>query len=189
MDDPALGLARDRVVVRPYDDRWPQAFAEESARLRALLGPLARALEHVGSTAVPGLPAKPVLDVAIAYAHRSALEAMRDLLARAGYEDRGDQGEQGGVVFVKGPATRRTHHLHLVAEASAQWRRYLASRDALRRDDSLRARYGALKGALARRFPADRVAYTAGKDDFVADVLAKVAPARAGTFPEAGSDM
>jgi GrpB-like predicted nucleotidyltransferase (UPF0157 family) len=180
-DGSGLGLARERVVVRPYDGRWPRAFADEEARLRALVGALARAIEHVGSTAVAGLAAKPVLDVAIAYADRSALAAMRALLAQAGYEDRGDQGERGGVVVVKGPPACRTHHLHLVAAESAQWRSYLAFRDALRRDPSLRSRYAALKEELAARFPDDRVAYTDGKDEFVASTLAGLTtPPRAG---------
>jgi len=173
--DARLGLARDRVAVRPYDARWPRAFAEEGERLQALLGPLARGIEHVGSTAVPGLAAKPILDVAVAYADAESLAVMRQVLEHAGYEDRGDQGEQGGVVLVKGSHTCRTHHLHLVAEGSAQWRRYLAFRDALRGDESLRSRYATLKAHLARRFPVDRSAYTDGKDAFIAFVLGTAA--------------
>jgi len=126
-----------------------------------------------------------VLDVAIAYADPAAPASMRRVLTGAGYEDRGDQGDHGGVVFVKGPPTRRTHHLHLVASGSAQWQRYLAFRDALRRDQSLRERYSALKEELVRRRPRDRDAYTDGKDELINSAL--VSPAATGAASPAHS--
>ena len=147
----------------------------ERAILGGVFGP-EFGIEHVGSTAVPGLIAKPVVDVAIAYANRDALATIRAALATAGYEDRGDQGDAGGRMFVKGPPSCRTHHLHLVSANSRQWRGYLAFRDALRADQTLRRRYAALKIELAGRFAEDRAAYTDGKDAFVRGVLGRRGP-------------
>jgi GrpB-like predicted nucleotidyltransferase (UPF0157 family) len=191
-ESPPLGLDRDRVEIAAYDARWPREFADEAARLGELLGSAAVSIEHVGSTAVPGLDAKPVLDIAIAYANTEGLVAIRTALAAAGYEDRGDQGDAGGVVFVKGPASWRTHHLHLVAVESPQWRHYLAFRDALRFDESLRRDYATLKLELAARFPTNRSAYTDGKDAFVGCVLGtRPAPdaEKSQTIHRAGTDV
>jgi GrpB-like predicted nucleotidyltransferase (UPF0157 family) len=169
--EPPLGLARGTTVVRPYDERWPREFEREAAALRALLAGLVTAIEHVGSTAVPGLASKPVLDIAIAYPNRSVLAQARRRLVAARYHDRGELGN-AGAVFAKGPEHARTHLLHLVPAGSPQWADYLRFRDALRRDAELRERYAALKTELAHRFPSDRAAYLEGKRQLIEAALA-----------------
>lgn len=133
-------------------------------------------IEHIGSTAVPGLPAKPLLDIALAFRDRAALEAARGVLQAAGYEDRGDLGVAGGVVLAKGPHASRTHLLHLVEASDGQWERWTAFRDALRGDPGLRAAYAALKADLAARCPEDRVSYAAGKRRFIERVASAPRP-------------
>jgi GrpB-like predicted nucleotidyltransferase (UPF0157 family) len=175
---PSLGLARDRTVVRRYDLRWAQEFASEQERLRLLLAGLAADVEHVGSTAVPGLPAKPVLDIAVAVAGPDEVDQAAARLESAGYECRGDAGAEGGVIFVRGPETWRTHCLHLVGRQDPQWGRYIVFRDALRTDAELRSAYAALKQALAARFPLDRPAYVRGKAPLIEATLDRLgAPA------------
>lgn len=163
----ALGLRQGAVIVRDYDSRWPLEYERERALLTQILKGVVERIEHVGSTAVAGLAAKPMIDIALGFADRALLDDGRARLLTAGYNDRGDLGEQGGVVVTKGPESVRTHILHLVLVRSDQWGRFLAFRDALRTDRGLREEYATLKQGLARDFPDNRDAYLDGKVDFV----------------------
>lgn len=166
-----LGLPRAEVGLRAHDSRWESAYRETEERLQALIGELVVAIEHIGSTAVPGLIAKPILDIALAFPDRASLDQAALRLGAEGYEWRGDSGDKGGVVFVDGLEARRIAHLHLVEIADPQWERYVRFRNLLRRDADVRRRYEALKLELAERFPRDRLAYTDGKDRFVRESL------------------
>ncbi len=169
---PSLGLERGVVRLVPYDPAWPALFAAEARRLHAALGTgLPLALEHVGSTAVPGLAAKPILDLAGGLPPDAARAAYVAALVRAGWVHRGEQGIPGRDFFRRGEP--RAYHLHLSARDGAFWREHLAFRDALRASDALRDAYAALKHDLARRFPRDREAYIEGKGAFVRDVVAR----------------
>jgi GrpB-like predicted nucleotidyltransferase (UPF0157 family) len=141
--------------------------------VREAAGPLALDVQHVGSTAVPHLPAKPVLDLAAAV---SALEVMPELIRRLtdlGYIYRGDGKDEGGHLFVwESEPDVRTIHLHVVTDGDPQWANYLRFRDRLRADPALRRRYAELKRRLHRRFPGDRKYYTDGKHHFIRAVLA-----------------
>ena len=165
--DPPPGVASGTTLVRDYDPRWREEYEHEAGALRALLGEHALEIEHVGSTSVPGLAAKPLIDMALVFPDREQLEVARERLAAAGYDDRGDSGDSGGVIVAKGPKSGRTHVLHLVEISDPQWHRWLAFRDALKRDHGRRDEYGALKKELAARYPLDRPAYVAGKRDFI----------------------
>jgi GrpB-like predicted nucleotidyltransferase (UPF0157 family) len=160
-------------VIREYDVRWIQEFDTEAETLRSILGAWVSEIEHVGSTAVPGLAAKPVLDLALAFDSAENLSQACRLLQAKGYSDRGDQGEEGGVVFVKGPVSARTHHLHLIQAGSNQWRRYLTFRDTLRIDHVTREGYATLKKELASRYRRDRPAYQQAKSAFIQETLAR----------------
>jgi GrpB-like predicted nucleotidyltransferase (UPF0157 family) len=155
------------VVVRDYDSRWPAEFERERAALADVLDGVVDRIEHVGSTAVAGLAAKPLIDIALGFSDDALLDEGRARLLAAAYEYRGDLGEEGGVVVTKGTPSERTHILHLVLVQSDQWRRFLTFRDALRADPTVRDEYATLKRGLARRFPDDREAYTGGKAPFV----------------------
>jgi GrpB-like predicted nucleotidyltransferase (UPF0157 family) len=169
---PSLGLARGTTVLRDYDDRWPGEFLRESKELRSILGELVVAIEHVGSTAVPGLAAKPVIDIAISFRNGAGMAEGTLRLHAAGYEGGGHMGDEGGIVFAKGPESRRTHFLHLVEAGTDQWHRWLCFRDALRADQVTRDAYAALKRSLAARFPLDRPSYLAGKAEFILATIA-----------------
>ncbi|MDF1504671.1 GrpB family protein [Roseisolibacter sp. H3M3-2] len=168
----ALGLASGSVRLAAPDAGWAGAYADEAARIRAAVGGLPVAVEHVGSTAVPGLVAKPILDLLLGRPADVPGEAYVAPLAALGYVHRGPYGIPGREYFVRDDAAGlRTHHLHLVREGSALWRDHLAFRDALRADPALAAEYAALKRALAAAHAADREAYTDGKGAFVRRVL------------------
>jgi GrpB-like predicted nucleotidyltransferase (UPF0157 family) len=168
--DPALGLQSGTVVVVPYDPRWRELFVEEVGRIRAGLGAIDLVLEHTGSTAIPGLAAKPILDMLAGYHASTALPDLIYALQEAGYQHRGPQGIPEREFFRRGDP--RSYHLHLTRIGSAFWSDHLAFRDRLRADPALRDEYAALKTELAGRHPRDREAYIEGKTAFVRRVLA-----------------
>jgi GrpB-like predicted nucleotidyltransferase (UPF0157 family) len=167
---PALGLARRTVRLVRYDPRWPALYREERERLQRCLGPLP--LEHVGSTAVPGLDAKPILDLMLGVEGESARAQTIEPLRRAGYTH-GDSDVIPGRLYFRrdDEAALRTHQLSVCAFGGSFWCAHLAFRDALRADAALAAAYLRLKLDLAQRFPTDRIAYSEAKSDFVAAVL------------------
>lgn len=172
MSDEPLGLESKVVRVVPYDARWPALFEAEAARIAhaiAIAGLPALALEHVGSTAVPGLVAKPILDIAAGFPSGASPAAYVPILERLSYVYRGDGGLPGREFFRRGEP--RSHHVHLVEREGTHWARYLGFRDALRAAPALRDDYGRLKQALAERFPRDRESYITGKTEFVEGVL------------------
>ncbi len=171
MDEP-LGLASKTVRIDSYDDRWPALFWTEATRVsNAILaaGLPAVAIEPVGSTAVPGLAAKPILDLAIGRQPEIPARAYVPVLEAAGYVYRGDGGLPGREFFRRGEL--RTHHLHLVEIGGWHWQRYLGFRDALRADARLRDAYAILKRTLAAEYPHDRGAYIDGKTTFIETVV------------------
>lgn len=164
--------AHESVQVAEYDPAWPVAFERERVRVAAALGARALAIHHVGSTAVPGLAAKPIIDLLVEVARLDdALDCIAPLAA-LGYAfiDHPENVERR--FFRKG--IPRTHHLHIVERGSDTAGEHLAFRDALRADPARREAYAQLKRALAERHPNDRRAYTRGKAEFIAEVLREV---------------
>lgn len=172
-DDAPLGLANDVVELRPHDDRWPSLFAAEAKRLRAALGETILAVEHIGSTAIPEMPAKPLLDMMAAVAEGVALDRLAEGLAALGYEDCGPAGVPERTLFAKGPPEQRTHHLSLVPSGADYWHDQILFRDFLRANGDAAAAYAALKQDLLQRYRTARPDYTDGKSDFVTEVLAR----------------
>ena len=161
----------DPVVIADYDPRWPAIFASLRDRLAAALGPLAVAIEHVGSTAVPGLAAKPIVDLDIVMASGEDLWAVIERLRLLGYDHQGDLGVPGREAFTSPPGGP-PHHLYACPAGSPALARHLALRDRLRADPEAVAAYADLKRALAARFGRDRVGYTEAKTAFIEALLA-----------------
>jgi GrpB-like predicted nucleotidyltransferase (UPF0157 family) len=159
-------------IVEP-DPAWAGAARAELERLAAALGPVAVRLEHVGSTAVPGLAAKPILDLQLSVASLDPLSAYAEPLARLGYLYVPDPEMPDYRFFGRPPERPRTHHLHVCRAGGDQERRHLAVRDFLRAHPSEAASYAALKRAVAERHPQDRLAYMAGKDRYVSGLEAR----------------
>jgi GrpB-like predicted nucleotidyltransferase (UPF0157 family) len=163
------------IEVVSYDPLWPAKFEAERELLQAALVEwLAGPIEHFGSTAIPGIPAKPVIDIMAAVHSLEASRPAINALAEAGYvyfPYRPDIMHW----FCKPSAAFRTHHLHLVPLGSQRWIECLAFRAAIRGDESLAAEYAALKRQLAKKFAFDREAYTDGKTPFVERVLSSIA--------------
>jgi GrpB-like predicted nucleotidyltransferase (UPF0157 family) len=166
-----LGLEPGRVRVVPYSDAWPALYEAEIARLIALLNAagVTVVFEHTGSTAVRGLAAKPIIDILAGFASGDDRTTVIDVLQRAGYVHRGEQGIPGRDFFRLGEPRR--YHLHLTMIDSHFWREQHDFREWLRTHDETAAEYATLKYALAEQFPMDREAYMAGKARFIQDVL------------------
>jgi GrpB-like predicted nucleotidyltransferase (UPF0157 family) len=171
-DASALGLESGIVRVVPYDPRWADEFAAAARDLYDALGSSILAVSHVGSTAVPGLCAKPILDLLVSVQHFDESLALVPRLETLGYEFRPDEEIPDRHYFRRRRGTAGTHHLSLAEPTSRYHIVTLAFRDALRADPAEDRRYGELKLDLARRFPRDRENYIAGKSAFVARVLA-----------------
>jgi GrpB-like predicted nucleotidyltransferase (UPF0157 family) len=156
------------VSVVDYDPAWPKLYDGESERVRAALGDPVAAVEHIGSTAVAGLAAKPVIDILVGLrtldltrAHIAAMEAL-------GYEYLGEYGIPGRLFFHKGRP--RSHHVHAVLLGSDLWERHLAFRDFLRAHPDEAQRYGDFKRGLATEVAGDRERYVDGKSVFAYDL-------------------
>ena len=162
---PALN---DPIEVVDYDPRWAETFERERGRLSAVLGDSAMAIEHVGSTAVPGLAAKPILDIMVGAERTPLPERALVALGALGYQYRGDSGVPGKQYFRTNP---RTRHLHVVEFGAADWERTLAFRDYLRAHPAAVQEYAALKRDLARLHRDNRSRYLEGKASFIRSVL------------------
>jgi GrpB-like predicted nucleotidyltransferase (UPF0157 family) len=167
----------DEVEIVDYDPRWPLLFNEEAKRLSAVLDPsLIVRLEHFGSTAISGLPAKPIIDILIgvrslAAAQASFVEALRNL----DYVYWADNPNKDRMFFVKGMppfGLKRSHHVHVTEPDGAMWRR-LAFRDYLRAHPEEAEIYERLKRGLAAEHRTDREAYTDAKSAYVESVMRK----------------
>jgi GrpB-like predicted nucleotidyltransferase (UPF0157 family) len=162
-----------RVEIVASDPAWVQQFAEQKTAVEAVLrGVLAEPVQHIGSTSVPGLPAKPVIDMlALVRSLKDATERVAELSAAGWLFWPDDPNRDYRLWFLRPTPEARTHHLHVLELGHPQALALLAFRDALRADGKLRARYAAFKTELAEQFPDDRNAYTNAKTDFVDQVL------------------
>jgi GrpB-like predicted nucleotidyltransferase (UPF0157 family) len=153
------------IVIVDYDPAWPEEFESSRARASVALGDVALAIEHIGSTAVAGLAAKPVVDMVVVVDPNDVGRAIACLTA-IGYVHRGNLGVEGREAFDP-PDGERRHHLYVSPTDSEELRAQLAFRDRLRRDSALAAEYEALKRELAVTFRNDRPGYTEAKSEFV----------------------
>ena len=158
-----------------YDPAWPARFAAEAVRLSAALGGTITALEHVGSTAVPGLAGKPVLDLAIAVASERAADACIEPIEALGYEYRGPYGDDPRRrYYVRDVDGRRAAQIHLYVLPAVAWQEKLSFRDALRAHPALARAYAAEKWRVAHAVAWDKSAYSTAKGPFVEAVLARL---------------
>lgn len=170
-DKGEIGLHSGTVKLVAHHLNWAKYFNKEKQLLFKMLGAKVLDIRHIGSTSIPGIPAKPILDILAAVKMLADVEAFRQDLEKIGYEDKGSGGVPGRRYFVKGTEAKRTHHLNFCEMNSFFWRSHLAFRDYLERHPKIAREYSALKRALADRFRNDRGAYTAGKEEFVRSIL------------------
>jgi GrpB-like predicted nucleotidyltransferase (UPF0157 family) len=188
---PVSQLPSQPVVIVDYDPRWPELFEAEKARILEACGEWLATVEHIGSTSVPGLAAKPIIDIMPGLRRledgRHCIEPMQKL----GYQYLGEYGIPERLYFNKG--VPRSHHVHMFVVGHEHWDRHLLFRDYLRMHPEAAARYTALKRELVEKFRDDRDAYTEAKSEFVRDIEADAAQeakdSRRSPLANGGPDM
>jgi GrpB-like predicted nucleotidyltransferase (UPF0157 family) len=165
-----IGLKRGRVELLPHNEEWHRLFADEKARILDAVGDGTLAIEHIGSTAVCGISAKPILDILIGMPDFDPELPFVNYLESIGYEYKGENGIPERHYFGKGEP--RTVHLNVVRFAGEFWLKHIAFRDHLNQNPDAAREYEELKRLLAERFQNDREAYTTGKAEFIQKILA-----------------
>jgi GrpB-like predicted nucleotidyltransferase (UPF0157 family) len=163
------------IKISSYDPSWPLRFEKEKARLFSIFSASLLEIEHIGSTAVPGLDAKPIIDIMAAVRSIEVAEALLGPLREFGYSTPPDCNanlpDRRWLLRQRGG--HRTHHLHLVKQGSEGWLRTIAFRDILRAQPALAETYRALKVSLAKESSTDRSRYVRGKTNFIESLLKK----------------
>jgi len=176
-------MSEEKIKLVEYDPSWPEKFQRLKSIYVKFLGNLLLEVEHVGSTAIPGICAKPHLDIDLVIESYSSFEEVKDALAGLGYEYQGDFGIEGREAFRRkdemvpwdgSNSKKYSHNLYVCPEDSRELKRHLAFRDHLREDEECRNRYDELKRRLARKHRDDREAYTEGKTKFIERVLEEI---------------
>ena len=164
-----IGLERGIVKLTPYTAEWKRLFEKEKARLQAAIGDYVLDIQHVGSTSIPGMAAKPILDIGIAVRNFEKAAVCIEPMIQLGYEYHGEHGIPRRHLFVKGDP--RTHHVHMNEITSRDWEALVFFRDYLIQHREAAQEYAELKSVLAQRFPTDRQAYLDGKSVLIERVL------------------
>ncbi len=175
----------ERVLIMQYDPQWPVEFTRLARVLNGFLGDSHEAIEHVGSTAVPGLAAKPILDIDIVISAEEKFPLVRDKLVQLGYFFEGEKGIPRRWAFGRkdektpkdgGNRTWRDHHLYVCPRESRELKRHLFLREYLRNHPKKAEEYGELKKIFSENFGFDRIGYTEAKTEFLEGILKKGAP-------------
>ena len=164
-----ISLESGVVRVAPYAPDWKRLFNEEKTRLHGAIGDYALDIQHIGGTSIPGMMAKPIIDIAVAIPNFEEGSRCVEPIVRLGYEYRGEYGMPRRHYFVKGDP--RAHHLHMVELTSVDWKEHLLFRDYLISHSNVAEEYAVLKEKAAEEFRVDRQAYQAAKSAFIRRVL------------------
>lgn len=168
----SLGLQRGTVRLEEYNPEWADMFEQEKKLLRETFGDRIIAIEHIGSTAIPAIPAKPIIDINVAITSLNDIGEFITKLQELGYEYIPERRFSDRQFFPKGPSEKRTHHLNLVEINSATgWKNQLLFRDYLRTHPAVRDEYAALKRELAEKYADNRDEYTERKGNFVMRII------------------
>ncbi len=168
-----IGLKRGTVKLENYNEKWKDIFEEESKLISSKINKFLIGIQHIGSTAIPGIAAKPIIDIAVAIDSLSNVEKIIKLLHELGFQYRGEQGIPGRHLFVKGDEENRTHHLHVVENDHHEWKTHILFRDYLKSNSKVAKEYSNLKIELAKKYEFDREKYTEGKSEFIQKIIEK----------------
>jgi GrpB-like predicted nucleotidyltransferase (UPF0157 family) len=167
-----IGLERGMVKLEDYSPVWANSYQREEALIQNLLGDSITALAHVGSTSIPGIRSKPIIDIILVLNSTFDLEEAAALLASIGFL-KGDFVRDEGIFLLKGTDDFHTHYLHLVL-AHHSWQKYIFFRDYMLQHPADAKEYERLKLGLEDLYSKDRPLYTAAKKDFIQNIMAKM---------------
>ena len=165
-------ISKRIVEVVPYDAAWPELFLEEKKRIERIFKDEVLEIHHIGSTAIPGMCAKPTIDILVVVRKIEKVDDFNGPMAGIGYVAKGEYGIPGRRYFYKGEV-RRTHHLHIFQQGSHEIDRHLRFRDFMISHSREASEYARLKRELASRFSTDIDSYCDGKDAFIKGIDAK----------------
>jgi len=171
-----------KVEVVAYDFRWPGLFETEAGKLETVLGENLIAIHHIGSTSVPGLMAKPTVDLLVVVRSHEQLDACDNTMRALGYQSKGENGIQGRRYYQKLDGESHLYHIHAFESGHFEIARHLNFRDYLRMHPDEARAYQDLKVDLAAQYPSDPERYTSSKTDFIQEI-----DRRAATWREAGN--
>ena len=172
-----IGLKRGTVKLVPHNPKWSELFEQEKQLLKNTFGSTIIAIEHIGSTAIPGIPAKPIIDMNIGVGSLEIARGMKEKFEKLGYVHRpfvlGHTKEElkWQELYVKGPEAKRTHHAHVTVYDNNYWKNDLLFRDYIRNNPVRAKQYAKLKKELAEKYADDRGTYTKNKEQFINDTL------------------
>ncbi len=166
-----IGLKRGSVKLENYNEKWKDIFAEESKLISSKINKFLIDIQHTGSTAIPGIAAKPIIDIAVAIDSLSNIDEITQILHELGYQYRGEQGIPGRHLFAKGDEENRTHYLHIMEKSHHEWKNSILFRDYLKSNSKVAKEYDNLKRKLAKKYESDRGKYTEGKSKFIQKII------------------
>jgi GrpB-like predicted nucleotidyltransferase (UPF0157 family) len=168
----SLGLKRGTVKLVPYKSAWSKSFKTEKQKLQKALGNKVIDVQHIGSTSIKGIKAKPIIDIGVGFVKIPKLSVLEKNLKRLGYSYRPNGSHMGRhLFFAKGPESKRTHYLHVSKFNGKRWKNDLKFRDTLNSNKALAKQYDSLKFFLAKQFGSNRKLYTRAKDSFIKKVI------------------
>ena len=169
-----IGMKRGTVYLEPHQTEWERAAEETIRTLKRILGSTAADIQHIGSTSVKTISAKPIIDIAVAVNYFDDILSMREELRQNGIIYRFEESPKQ-LLFVMGDFENdtRSHHIHVVLFGSDEWNNYINFRDYLNSNTEAAREYEAVKLRLAEQYPDDRIAYTDGKQEVIDKLLAE----------------
>ncbi|UZE93535.1 MAG: GrpB family protein [Candidatus Nealsonbacteria bacterium] len=169
-----IGLQRGKVKLSTYKPEWKKLYKKEEKLLLSTIGKYVLDIQHVGATSIPGVKAKPIIDIAIGVKSLKVGEECIKLLKKLGYEYKGDAGIRGRHFFAKGSEVNRTHYVHIEKLSGELWKNHILFRDYLRKNKKIAKKYTELKKKLAQKYKYDRDTYTTRKSAFIQKILKKL---------------
>jgi len=166
-----IGLKNEKVGLLAYNPAWEKLYKEEEKLIIPIVEKYGVYVEHIGSTAIPGSKAKPIIDIAIGVRNLKDAERFVKPLKQFGYECKHDASIEKRYFFTKGNKTHTTHHLHVIKFNSRLWNDQIIFRDYLRKHKDVVKKYSELKEELAGKYKNDRKKYVAGKDKFIKSAI------------------
>lgn len=168
-----LGLDKSLVTVYPYNEQWPIEFEKEKRILSEILKDFNVEIEHVGSTSIPGLSAKPIIDIAIGVKNEETLFEIEPVMADAGYDILNNYETKGEILARKGPPECRTHYIHIQLIDSEYWDEFMYFKRYLLEHPEEIKEYENLKQELSNKYAKERKKYTAEKNEYISSILEK----------------
>lgn len=168
-----MALKRGIVELNDFNDMWNEEYKKEEKLLKEVLGDMIIEIHHVGSTAIKGLKAKPIIDILIAIENLNNIEEIENILKDYDYSNRGHQGVEDRYFFAKGPEDSRTHYIHFVEKNNNTYYNLVYFKRYLLDHIEYIKEYCTLKQNLAIKYPEERSKYTAGKNEFITSVIEK----------------